>query len=400
MIQACWLIALLSSYSLLGVAQQSAPATDSNQAPVSSHSLIPRTHDDRENAYRAEHRVTFNATVTDAHGVPATDLSEDDFTILDNGEPRKIATFRSLHGDAPSAYLHAILLLDSVNSTSRNIAYERRQMERFLGSNNGRLLYPMSVAVLSELGVDSSAPSQDGNALIAELERLSGKPHTVGCSEEASDESKANAGSAVIGSGGLPTPKLEAVTTRFGECENRRFRLSISQLNQLAQQQTDVPGRAILVWVGSGWPRLRGPEFRPDTPAMKRNFFNYLVDLSTALREGQITLDAVSSPELLDPADAMNAADARLEGVAVSEETVSTSSLALPVLARQTGGAVLERKDIAASIAACIGTGASYYALSFDSPPASKAGNYHSLGVRVDKSDLNVKAPAGYYALP
>jgi hypothetical protein len=133
---------------------------------------------------------------------------------------------------------------------------------------------------------------------------------------------------------------------------------------------------------------------------MKRNFFDYLVDLSTALREGQITLDVVSSPELLDPADAMNAADARLEGVAVSEETASTSSLALPVLARQTGGAVLERKDIAASIAACIGAGASYYALSFDSPPAAMVGTYRSLEVRVKRPGLTVEAGEGYYPLP
>jgi len=400
MVRVCWWLALLSGCSFLALAQQSAPAANSDQAPVSSHSLIPRTHDERESAYRTEHRVTLNAVVTDANGALAAGLSEDDFTILDNGEPRKIATFRALHGDSPAAYLHAILLLDMVNSTSRNIAAERREMERFLGRNNGRLLYPVSVAVLSDMGVRSSAASQDGRVLIGELERLSGKPHAVSCGDEANDADKENAGAAVIATGTPETPRLETVTTRFGECENRRFKLSISQLNQLAQRQTDLPGRAILVWIGSGWPRLRGPEFRPDTPAAKRNFFDYLVNLSTALREGQITLDAVSSPELRDPADAMNPADARLEGGAVTEETASASSLALAVLARQTGGAVLERKDIADSIAACIGEGAAYYALSFDTSPVEKRGIYHSLEIRVNQSGLKVNAPAGYYPLP
>ena len=83
-----------------------------------------------------------------------------------------------------------------------------------------------------------------------------------------------------------------------GNCLNDRFTLSVTALNDLATAQKNVPGRAIAIWIGPGWPLLAGPEFHPDTPATKANFFDHTAQLSRTLREAQVTVDAVSSPDM------------------------------------------------------------------------------------------------------
>ena len=85
---------------------------------------------------------------------------------------------------------------------------------------------------------------------------------------------------------------------RAGFCLNLRFQLSVSALKRLAAEQEDVPGRVILIWTGRGWPLLSAHEFRPYSAALKQNFFDNLVEVTNALREAQVTLEAVFSPDL------------------------------------------------------------------------------------------------------
>lgn len=401
-----WLGALAVGSSLSLLAQQTAsppaePGQSFPSAPAAPRTLIPRTADERKRAYQAAHHIVLNVVATDGSGEPVQGLSEQDFTLLDNGMAEKIASFQVVAGDAARARVHVILMLDTVNSTSRNVATERREIEKFLGTNEGRLPYPVAVGALSNAGVTIGKPSQDGKALIAELGRLAQDVHAKTCTEEANEAGATNPSASVVSADGQAVLQTENLMVRMGNCENRRYKLSISQLNQLAKQQADTPGRAILIWIGGGWPQLTGPEFRPDTPAAKQAFFDYLVDLSTSLREAQITLNAVSSPESLRAAEtSKDAGKASLSGAA-TEEQASAASLALPVLARMTGGRVLDKsKDISAGIAACLADAASYYVLSFDSAPASRTGEHRSLEVRVNRPGVTVRTSTAYYAQP
>jgi hypothetical protein len=66
-----------------------------------------------------------------------------------------------------------------------------------------------------------------------------------------------------------------------------------------------------------------------------------------------------------------------------------------------TGGRVLDgSKDISAGVAACLADADSYYALSFDSAPAVKTGEYHSLEVMVNKPGATVRTSTAYYSQP
>jgi VWFA-related protein len=248
-----------------------------------------------------------------------------------------------------------------------------------------------------------SQPSQNGNALIAELERMSSGIRPSSCAEEASDGGlgKPLVGSAMVGLKGEVEEQSESGFSKMTNCENARFKLSVSQINQLAMHEADVSGRAILIWVGPGWPELTGSEFKPDTPAMKQNFFDYRVELSTALREAQITMDWVPFPDRQRDAEPHGEAHKALVNGVPSEEQASAASMALPVLVHETGGQSLEdSKDIAASIATCLADAASYYVLAFNSSEASKVGEYHALDVRVNRPGLTARTNRAYYTQP
>ncbi|MGD0627778.1 MAG: hypothetical protein ABR987_00410 [Terracidiphilus sp.] len=183
-----WLGALVVGSSLSLLAQQTAsPPTEHGQsapsAPAAPRTLIPRTAEERKRAYQAAHRIVLNVMATDASGKPVQGLSEQDFTLLDNGQPQNIASFQAVEGDAARASVHAVLVLDTVNSTSRNVASERREIERFLGINEGRLAYPISIGALSNAGFVIGEPSQDGKTLIAELGRLAQDVHAKTCTD-------------------------------------------------------------------------------------------------------------------------------------------------------------------------------------------------------------------------
>ena len=100
MAQLRWLTALFLCFALSSLAQQISPpseTTGQSTAPARTPpiALIPRSHEERENRYQAEHRILLNVLVTNASGQPMTGLKQEDFTILDDGQPQKVASFRA-----------------------------------------------------------------------------------------------------------------------------------------------------------------------------------------------------------------------------------------------------------------------------------------------------------------
>lgn len=190
-------------------------------------------------------------------------------------------------------------------------------------------------------------------------------------------------------------------TDRIGNCLNEKYQLSLTALLHFAHYQQDVLGRAILIWIGPGWPILSGPKFIRYTPALRQSSFENLVQVSTRLREGQVTLDAVSWPTSL-PVGKLNPSD--LEALMSGLSTVSGAdarSVAMPVLAHVSGGQVYMReKNLARELAACFADGDSYYVLGFDSGPFAAGDQFRAIEVSVDKPGVTVRTTTEYYAQP
>ena len=390
----------------LSLPAQQAPSPAAKQglpnAPARSQfpTLTPRSPEEREARYRSLHRVILNVLVTDASGNPVKGLTQQDFTLLDNQQPQAIASFRTVLGGAASVATHVILLIDALNNSSRAINYERKETEKFLRQGQGRLPYPTSIATLTGAGASVSQPSQDGEFLIGELQKRLSGTHPFDCAEDGLDRDVEYAMS-VYGTDVLPKSGAGSQKTHAMDCLNQRFQISVSALNRLARQQENVLGRAILIWIGPGWPRLSDPEFRPDTAPIRQNFFAYLVEVSTALREAQVTLNAVSQPDLFRKAEMQSDHDNVYFNGVPTEQQVTAGSLSLQALAHQSGGRIeQDSKDIASGIDACLADVESYYVLAFDSAAATQPNEHHSLNVKVNQPGLTVRTNTVYYALP
>jgi VWFA-related protein len=393
-----WLGAVSACIALSLPSLHSAPLqapTEQPDQPRSKQSpqLIPRTHEERELRYETAHRIILNVRVFDNAAKPFTKLTESDFTLLDDHQPRKILSFRSVQHSATIAPVHIILILDTVNNSSKKLAFFRKEIERFLKQGEDPLSNPTSIGVFTESGISLGHPSQNRRALLAELATIAGSLHTTGCTDN-SDQAETLRVPGGIGGEGIRGKSIGALS-----CLNQRFTLSVSALDRLALQEVSDPQRVILIWMGLGWPLLTNREFREDTSELRKNFFEKLVEVSVALREAQITLDAISSPDLSLSQEARDTHDTGFFNGAPNESMVHAGNLGLHALAHQTGGQILTySKDIPSAIAACVADAESYYVLAFDSPPAATFGEYHSLEVKVDKPDLTVRTSTLYYA--
>ena len=333
--------------------------------------------------------------MVDASGAPVTGLKPDDFTLTDDRVPQKLASFREVKGSAGLAPVHIILLLDAVNNSRSDVAHEIKEIDKYLALQQGHIRFPTSLAILSSSGITVGQGSQEKGALLEESRTLFEGIHTDSCNTRDDIDpfpTNSGLGGASIG--------MSVEKTNKADCLNKRFATAVMQLRELAVEQEDTLGRVLLVWIGPGWPHLSGPEFQRDTPATRENFFDYIVELSRVLREAQVTVDAVYSPEMLRNTGDDNTRDEDVVEGVPTEEQASARALALQAIARQSGGRVLAGKNIADSIAECVADARSYYALSFDSVPSSQPDEYHVLDVQVNKPGVKVFTTSSYYGEP
>jgi VWFA-related protein len=336
------------------------------EAPAEKKGLIQRTPASAEEQRKAERHITLDVVVSDTSGKAAGDLQQQDFHVLDNKVRQTITSFRRVEGRAAKPPVEVILLLDTVNTPFNDVAIQRREMEKFLRQNGGQLPYPVSIVFLSDAEVKLNKPSRDGNALAADMTKLQTPMRMNGAAQ---------------GFGGLV----------------QRFQESIRTLTQLSTYEATKPGRKLLIWVGPGWPILSGSTFRVREKDQQA-FFSSIVDVSTKLREAQITVYNVTP---LDP----NKGQARtflyknyLGGV-TSVKDADSGNLALQVLAVQSGGLALEPDgDMPEMVTRCIADADVYYEISFEAAPAEKVDEYHALEIKLDKPGLKARTRTAYYA--
>lgn len=353
-----WIYVLCFSL-VSGFAQQHGPAAQSE--PPASGPLGS-----------ADHRMTLDVVVTDKSGRPLPGLQQQDFTLLDNKQPQKILSFRAVGGGTATADppVEVILLVDEVNTSFSQVAFARDAIKKFLGRNGGELARPVSLVFFSDSGTTiGTTPSQDGNAVIADLSQKES---------------------------GLRT--IRRSSGFYGGDE--RLQLSLHTIERLVDYEAAKPGRKIVVWISPGWPLLSGPRVEL-TSKQQQGLFNSIVALSDGLRRARITLDDV------DPLGTADAGGFRtsgyvqfLKGVRKAGQ-VQFGNLALQVLAAQSGGRVLNSSnDVAGEIAACDADANAFYVLSFDGLPGDGPNEYHAIEIKIDKPGLTARTRSGYYAQP
>ncbi|MGA2715094.1 MAG: VWA domain-containing protein [Bryobacteraceae bacterium] len=316
-----------------------------------------------------DRRITLDVVVTNKSGAPVAGMAQQDFVVLDNKHPQKILDFRAINGNTADPPIQIILLIDRVNTSTQNAAYERLQTEKFLRQNGGHLAYPVSMVFLSDSGTQTQDASQDGNALAAALEQSESGLRTIRRSQ------------------GI-----------YGVVD--RIRLSLGALSSLAASEANTPGRKMLIWISPGWPPLAGPSLQL-TDKQRQGIFNQIVATSTALWRAHITLYSIDPLGIADAGGFGTGYYQEFTKGVNTDKQAQAGNLTLQVLAYQSGGRVLNLgNDIAGEIATCIADANAFYVLSFDSPPADNPNGYHGLEVKIGKPGFKALTRTVYYAQP
>jgi VWFA-related protein len=361
---------------LLAFTQQAAPpAAPAAQSPgpagqpaapgAQTPALNPRPSYTPEPA-PAEARMHLDVVVTDKSGKPVPGLELQDFKLKDSNLPTKILSFQAIPGSPSAPPTEVTLVLDGVNLGFQTVARTRDEISKFLRENSGHLAQPVSVIMFTDKGAKVLLqPSTDGNALAAQLDRADSELRVISRSEGT-----------------------------YGDIE--RYQLSLQWAALIARSEAKRPGRKVLIWAGPGWPLLDRPGLQTSSKG-EQQIFNEIVDLSTTLREGRITLYSVS---LGDTNAGTFLYQDFLKGVKTADRA-NPSDLALKVIATQSGGRVLgPDNDIAAQVEKCIEDSRSFYTLSFDPPKADKPNEYHDLKIEIGKPGLTARTNTGYYNQP
>ncbi len=311
--------------------------------------------------------MQLDVVVTPKSGVPVAGLHEQDFRVLDNKVPQTITSFHAYHGGKEP--VEVILLVDSVNTQFRHVAYERIEIDRFLNANGGRTSQPMTLAILTDDGIRKEPGfTRDGHALAAALDK-----EAIGLREITRD-------------------------TGFYGAEERAD-ISLKALQQLLEYEVKRPGRKIILWVSPGWPMLPGTQGFLTGPEEK-GIFNQVVSISALLRQSQTTIYNVDP---LGPGEGLEYTflyEDFLNGIKKPDDS-NFGNLALQVIAAQSGGLVLTgSSDIAAMLTQCMTEAGEYYRLSYVPPVARGTDEYHDIEVQVDEHGLKAHTRTGYYAEP
>ncbi len=316
--------------------------------------------------------ITLDVVVTNKSGKPIPGLEQQDFTLLDNKLPQKIESFQAMGGASAASDqpVELILLIDQVNATSSQVAFTRDAVVQFLKRNGGKLDRPVSTVFFSDARTDFAVkPSQDGNAIIADINQKRTGLRVIGRSQ------------------GF-----------YGA--NDRFQLSLQTLKGIADYELNRPGRKFLLWISPGWPILSGPDVTLSSK-QQEGLFSSIVGLSDELRYARMMLYSIDPLGTEDAGGFQPEFYKQFVKAVKKPDQVRLGDLALQVLAVQSGGRVFNNdNDVAGEITQCDADAGAYYVLSFEGLAGDGPNDYHALAIKLDKPGLTARTRAGYYAQP
>ena len=314
--------------------------------------------------------VTLDVAVTSHSGKVIPGLTQTNFTVLDNGKPQQILSFRAVEAPVTDPPTQVILLIDSVNNSITNVAYERDQIAIFLRRSGPTLPLPLSFIFFSDSGAEiQQAPSTSTEVLLADLKQMETKLHTI--------------------------PRNDGV---YAAAE--RVDLSLNTAGQIATKEQAIPGRKLLIWLSPGWPYLSGAEVNMSAHD-QQNIFSNLVALSAVFERARITLYNI------DPLGVADAGSFRtsyfeefIKGVP-SAQKVQQGNLALQVLVLHSGGKVINTgSNIADEISSCLADASAFYVITVPRAVAETPNSLHTIQVKLSDSKLQARTLFGYYAQP
>ena len=401
--------------------------------------------------------VLVDVVAVDHAGRPVTGLTQNDFTVTENGKAQKISTF-VVHSTAddtknstrpPLLQPHVtsnrpdlrqpdapavVLLLDGLNTAGSDQIQVRRQMLRYLAGHFDPGIKIAVVTLTSEIHVLQDFTS-DPHLLYAALDHyraLAPAGARAGGDRNVADvannmvtqmptiSERAGTGSGTLdpsiprSAGGTNSSMAEQIAYLMQRFENemqnyardQRIRMTLDALRGIARYMAGQKGRKSLIWFSAGFP-ISISGFNAVDLDTSRMYAEQIRETTNLLSDAHVAIYTIDARGLV-AAKLGDAADPGLKGRiagpelnrALETETYQrfNEEETMERVAIDTGGQFFRDNDLGRAIDMSIRDTRTYYLLGYSPSDKKWDGKFRAIQVKVSQSGVHLQHRSGYFA--
>jgi VWFA-related protein len=375
--------------------------------------------------------VQVPVVVVDTQGNHVRGLSKDDFEVLENNKPQKIAVFKEFTsvnqrllpeigvpntftnglGTADQPHSVTILVLDTINTPFLDQAYGRRELIHYLASN----LDPgqtFALVILNSKGVCAlHGFTEDPAVLVQALKKLNGElPVMEGTDIDTQAlAATTSVGDIAVSSGNALSSHAYTDLQDFvmrGDADiarlqqDRAIEATLRGFLDVSLGLSGIPGRKSLIWATGSFP------FYLDSPgSVPGGYLSLLYERTMlAMNDAQISVYPVDVRGLVNTSPAADVSARLRVGSAASQQVAARNWLqgstidTLRDFAEMTGGkAFYNTNDLATSFHRAAADSASYYLVAYYLDTANRDPGWRKLRVKVHRKDVEVRSRNGFF---
>jgi VWFA-related protein len=385
--------------------------------------------------------VLVDVVVTDSHNKPVNDLTQDSFTVLENGHPQQIVSFEAY--PSPTAIIPAplpalpagvytnaqavagnntvdVLLIDALNTSTVNQAESHQMLLAYLKTLP--VNKPVAVFTLDTRLRQLEDFTTDHTALLKAVEDFARLPRKSPLLKTAQDTEKQmkdedDAYELSLAAHKPAMGKTMMLQLKKFSAEQESFNISLrvqytlSALDQLARYLSGMPGRKNVLWLSGSFPLAVLPNPELNNPYQAARDFSEAVDHTASLlakaRVAVYPIDArglfpqsLSAPSMSGGGfartpDRVNAAESADSSLHAEER------LTLDEVAHVTGGeAIANTNDLKSALQEVDRNGTHYYTLTYVPSNKSQDNKVRTIEVRVHPGKYRLSYRRSYVAAP
>ncbi len=326
------------------------------------------------------HVVLLDVVVGDKSGNPVRTLTQDDFSILEDGQPQKILSFEAPASAESSVQPNSprtIILLDELNAAFADLSFARDKILQFLAQNHLDKT-PTALMTLNLHGISLLKDyTPDAKVLKDALTQF--RPALLNPVDGENQQDKIQ----------------------------EHAQKTIDSLVDLARATVGSPYNLNVIWVTSGF---AGVLYDPKDPHAAQSGPRKLANLLMSARIRLYSID----PSGVHPLPVTGVATPMTDKLSVGNMEPSTNNnddLALQgtayeanqflaILTSMTGGhAYYERNDVEIALSQAVNDGAANYSISYSPSNHDFTGKYRKIAIQTKIPGVTARTRLGYYAV-
>jgi VWFA-related protein len=367
--------------------------------------------------------VLVDVVVTDRHGVPVEGLTQDKFSVLEDGQPQTIVSFAEHSPSinlpapavlpsgvyrntppAPDSSAADVLLIDALNTPNEGQVQSHRALLSFLKTLPPNK--PVAIFTLDTQLHQLEDFTTDHNLLLRAVEEFTARPNTSPLlktpqqtEQQRKDEDDRLELGLLIKKPGLGVQMMKNLQ-QFNANQDSftislRVQYTLSAFDQLARYLTGMPGRKNLLWLSGSFPLAILPDSHLKQPTDPYRDFSTAVDhTANLLANARVAIYPIDArglyPQSLQSPSIGGGTMLRTPDRVEQEESSEFSQhaeeqISLEKVAHATGGeAVHNTNDLGKALTEVDRDGAYYYTLAYNPSQRKKNDGLRSIAVQVE----------------